>query len=98
MIEWLGMLGLGVGIKVAADATDATAKRTVRRASKAVTKLGKAALDHIDEAGPYQPLERDARGGCTMLVNGHDDEVTLDDGVRVHVRCRKCGRVAKGSA
>lgn len=98
MIEWLGMLGLGIGIKAAADSVDAAAKKGVRRATRAVTKAGKAALEHIDQRGPYQPLERDARGGCTMFVNGHDDEIIEDDGVRVHVRCKKCGRVAKGSA
>jgi len=94
MIELLGILGLGWGIKAAADGFDAAAKRTGRRVTKAVTKAGKAALEHLDERGPYQPLERDPSGG----LHAHQDEVILDDGVRVHVRCRKCGRVRKGAA
>lgn len=98
MIEWLGMLGLGLGIKAGADAAQSATNRGVRSATRAVTKAGKAALQLLDERGPYQPLERDARGGCTLLVNAHDDEITVDDGVRVHVRCKKCGRVARGSA
>lgn len=94
MIELLGLLGIGWGIKAGADAVDAAAKRSAGRVTKAVTKAGKAALDHLDERGPYQSLERDARGG----LHAHVDEVILDDGVRVHVRCRKCGRVAKSSS
>jgi hypothetical protein len=94
MIEWLGMLGLGIGIKAAADGVDGAAKRSVRRATKAVKKAGKAALEHLDERGPYNPLERDPSAG----LHAHQDEVILDDGVRVHVRCTKCGRVQKGSA
>jgi hypothetical protein len=94
MIELLGILGIGWGIKAAADGVDAAAKRTVRSAKRTVTKAGKAALEHLDERGVYSPLERDAR----PALHAHQDEVIVDDGVRVHVRCKKCGRVLKGSA
>lgn len=93
MIEYLGMLGLGWGIKKGADAFDAATTRATRKATRAVksapAKLG-AFLDEADRARGRHPLERD------YSMCAHDDEILEDYGDIVKVRCRKCGRTAGG--
>lgn len=95
MLEYLGILGLGWGIKKAADGVQSATERGVRSATKAVknapAKLGQF-LDEADRARGRTPLERD------YSMCAHDDEVIEEDGPYVKVRCRKCKRTAKGCA
>lgn len=95
MLEYLGILGIGWGIKKSGDAAQAAANRTVRSATKAVknapAKLGQL-LDEAERARGRTPLERD------YSMCAHDDEVIEEDGPYVKVRCRKCKRTAKGCA
>jgi hypothetical protein len=94
MLEILGILGIGWGIKKAADGVQSATNTATRKATRAVTNAGQAALRHLDERGPYHPLERDKRAGLCA----HRDETIHDDGTYVEVRCKKCGRTAKGCA
>lgn len=94
MLEYLAMLGLGWAIKGGGDAAQAAANRGVRKATRAVTSAGKAALQHLDERGPGQPLERAVP--CSSAWRGHDYETTYDDGTRVEQRCRSCGHKTRG--
>lgn len=77
MLEYLGILGIGWGIKKAADGVQSATNRGVRKATKAIA--------HAAET-------------VTVGACAHRDEVTHDDGARVEVRCKKCGRTASGVA
>lgn len=93
MLEYLGILGLGWGIKKAADGVQSAANSAARKATRAVknapAKLGEF-LDEAERARGRTPLERD------YSMCAHDDEVLEDYGDIVKVRCRTCGRRAGG--
>ncbi len=94
MLEWLAMGLLGGGILKGADAVQNATNKAARKATRAVSNAGNAALQHLDERGPYQPLERAVP--CSSAWRGHDYETTYDDGTRVEQRCRSCGHKTRG--
>jgi hypothetical protein len=101
MIELLGILGIGWGIKKVADATQSSTNRTVRSATRAVKNapaaLG-AFLDQVESASGRTPLERHPDATCGLPWRPHDDEITHDDGTLTEYRCKRCKRTTRSVA
>lgn len=98
MLEYLGILGIGWGIKKMADAADAAPKvavRKVKRTLKKANHLIDLAMDN-PHMGQGDPRNSKLLNHCSIL--GHDDEIILDDGVNLHTRCKRCKKVVKGHA
>jgi len=101
MLEYLGMLGLGWGIKKGADAAQTAANRTVRSATRAVKNAPAALgefLDQVDSARGRTPLERHPDATCGVPWRPHDDVITYDDGTVTEYRCKRCKRTTRSVA